>query len=61
MENCDPEVFVSHELFEKLDSLINVYKSIISYINALLSELKVDVLYADRRYTSGLWCDFSLR
>ncbi|CAI6346664.1 unnamed protein product [Macrosiphum euphorbiae] len=36
MENCDPEVFVSSKLFEKLDSINNVYKSIIEHINVLL-------------------------
>ncbi|XP_008180179.1 protein asteroid [Acyrthosiphon pisum] len=36
MENCDPEVFVSSKLFKKLDSLNNVYKSIIKHINVLL-------------------------
>jgi len=36
MENCDPEIFVSSKLFKKLDSLNNVYKSIIKHINVLL-------------------------
>jgi len=36
MEKCDPEEFVSSKLFNKLDSLNNVYKSIIARINVLL-------------------------
>lgn len=36
MENCDPEIFVSSKLFKKIDSLNNVYKSIIEHINILL-------------------------
>ncbi|KAL5243711.1 hypothetical protein ACI65C_011121 [Semiaphis heraclei] len=36
MENCNPEVFVSSKLFKKLDSLNNVYKSIIEHIKVLL-------------------------
>jgi len=36
MENCDPEIFVSHKLFGNTDSLNNVYKSIVNLINILL-------------------------
>jgi len=36
MENCDPEIFVTSKLFNNLDSLNNVYKSIIKQINVLL-------------------------
>ncbi|XP_025197066.1 protein asteroid [Melanaphis sacchari] len=36
MENSEPEIFVSHKLFEKTDSLNNVYKSIINLMNELL-------------------------
>lgn len=40
MEKSDPEVFVSHKLFKNCDSLNNVYKSIISHINTLVSVSK---------------------
>lgn len=36
MENFDPELFVSQQLFGKLDSLNAVYKSIIDYLNKII-------------------------
>jgi len=41
MENCDPDVFVSQQLFDdNLQSLNKVYKSIISYLEKLLPTSK---------------------
>lgn len=36
MENYDPEKFISQHLFDRLDSLNNVYKSIISHLETLI-------------------------
>lgn len=37
MENTDPETFISEQLFNKLDSLNKVYKSISSHVHILLA------------------------
>lgn len=43
MENCVPEEFVSSQLFDKLDSLNKVYKSIIHHIDSLMAVPKKQV------------------
>lgn len=52
MENCDPEEFVSNKLFNKLDSLNNVYKSIIEHINLILPVPKKRVVTHDTNNSS---------